>query len=140
MGKNNRYRQAGGHGRRRVGALDFLGAAGDIANVIREERRLRRIESELNKQRGGKLYPWQISPRQARRMLKQRGGLHPWQHNQIRKIAQRGGFNPWGNAFFPEKQRGGLNPWKARRMLKQRGGLRGGLRELWSFAQRGAPS
>ena len=68
MGKNNRYRQAGGHGRRRVGALDFLGAAGDIANVIREERRLRRIESELNKQRQrGGLNPWK-----AMRMLRKR--------------------------------------------------------------------
>ena len=100
MGKNNRYRQAGGHGRRkkfqRVGALDVLGAAADIANVIHEERRLRRIESELNKQRGG-LNPWK-----ARRML-QRGGLHPWQHDRIRRISkkQRGGFNPWANAFYP---------------------------------------
>ena len=64
MGKNNRYRQAGGYGRRkkfqrgglqarRVGALDVIGAASDIANVIREENRLRRIESQLKKQRGG---------------------------------------------------------------------------------------
>ena len=100
----SRYRQAGGHGRRkkfqRVGALDVLGAAADIANVIHEERRLRRIESELNKQRGG-LHPWKLNPRKVRRMYKQRGGLHSWQHDRIRRISQRGG----------------LNPWKARRML-----------------------
>ena len=83
----DRYRQAGGHTRRkkfqRVGALDVLGAAADIANVIHEERRLRRIESELDKQRGG----FFVDPRKLRRRL------------------------------YSNKQRGGLNPWKARRML-----------------------
>ena len=73
IGEFGRLLQQSGSGRRSAGgrrgrALDVLGAAADIANVIHEERRLRRIESELNKQRQrGGLNPWK-----AMRMLRKR--------------------------------------------------------------------